>query len=79
MLRMASVGIRQAKTHLSELIRRVSTGEEIVILRGREPVARPVPSRAPERRRLGVDSGSFTVPDDLDEPLPADVLETFER
>jgi prevent-host-death family protein len=36
---MATVTIHEAKTNLSELIRRVEAGEEIVIARGDKPVA----------------------------------------
>lgn len=76
---MATVGIHHAKTHLSELLRRVATGEEILIVRGREPVARLVPaSPGSAARRLGVDKGVYEVPDDFDAPLPLDVLASFE-
>lgn len=76
---MAEVGIHEAKTNLSRLLRRVAAGEEIVIRRGREPVARLVPVDAPRPRRLGADRGVFTVPDDFDAPLPAEILAEFER
>ena len=36
------VNIYDAKTHLSELVDRASAGEEIIIARGHEPVARLV-------------------------------------
>lgn len=36
---MPTVTIHQAKTNLSELLRRVEAGEEIVIARGAKPVA----------------------------------------
>ena len=38
-----TVKIGEAKTHLSELLARVEAGEEFVIARGQEPVARLVP------------------------------------
>jgi prevent-host-death family protein len=77
---MTNVGIHQAKTHLSELLRRVATGEEIVIMRGQEPVARLVPVRPlADRRQLGTDEGLYEVPDDFDAPLPDDILATFQR
>lgn len=74
---MTTVGIHEAKTHLSALLRRVASGEEIVIMRGREPVARLVPASPIDGRRLGADRGAFVVPDDFDDPLPAEVLERF--
>lgn len=36
--------MHEAKTQLSRLLRRVEAGEEILIRRGREPVARLVPA-----------------------------------
>jgi prevent-host-death family protein len=37
---MRQVGVREARTNSSELLRRVAAGEEILIVRGREPVAK---------------------------------------
>jgi prevent-host-death family protein len=76
---MSSVNVHQAKTHLSELLRRVASGEEIVISNAGKPVARLVPIGGANKRRLGTDQGAFKVPDDFDEALPADVLAEFER
>ena len=77
---VTTVGIHQAKTHFSELIRRVATGEEILIMRGQVPVARLVPALpAAGRRKLGTDTGLYTIPDDFDAPLPDDVLASFHR
>jgi len=77
---VTAVGIHQAKTHLSELLRRVATGEEILIMRGRVPVARLVPAGPPAgRRKLGMDVGLYIVPDGFDAPLPDDVQAAFHR
>jgi len=75
---VADVGVHEAKTNLSHLLRRVAEGEEIVIRRGREPVARLVPM-GPPLRRTGQLRGILTVPEDFDSPLPESVLEEFER
>ena len=72
------VNVHEAKTHLSRLLARVERGEEIVIARSGRPVARLVRYDEP-RRTLGRDAGLFEVPDDFDEPLPADVLRAFEE
>lgn len=74
-----SVGVHEAKTHLSRLLERVSAGEEIAITRRGEEVARLVPPPVAVTRRFGVDRGRFTVLDDFDAPLPDDVLDAFER
>lgn len=73
------VSIHEAKTHLSRLLSRVASGEEIVISRAGKPIARLVPIHAAMKRQLGRDQGLFTVPDDFDQPLPDDVLAPFER
>ncbi|CAN5123635.1 type II toxin-antitoxin system prevent-host-death family antitoxin [soil metagenome] len=75
---MSTVNIHEAKTHLSRLLRRVAAGEEIVIARAGDPIARLVPLRPSGRRELGRDRGAFTVPEDFDEPLPPEIIEAFE-
>lgn len=74
-----TVGVHEAKTHLSRLLERVAAGEEIEIARRGEVIARLVPAKRRGARRLGVDAGRFVVPDDFDAPLPDDVLASFER
>ena len=39
----ASVGLFEAKTHLSELVTRAEQGEEVIITRHNKPVAKIVP------------------------------------
>ena len=73
------VGVHEAKTRLSELLRLVDSGQEVEIARGGDLVAKLVPFHPRETRRLGLDQGVYTVPDDFDAPLPDDVLENFHR
>ena len=75
---MVSIGVHEAKTNLSKLLRRVSAGEEIVITRSGEPIAKLVPATADRERIFGIDAGLYEVPDDFDEPLPEDLLAAFE-
>jgi prevent-host-death family protein len=75
---MTSVGIHEAKTNLSKLLRRVSVGEEIIITRSGEPIAKIVPIESAHKRRFGVDAGRYEVPDDFNEPLPEELLAAFE-
>lgn len=42
---MESVGLFEAKTHLSELVARAEQGEEVIITRHNKPVAKLVPIR----------------------------------
>jgi prevent-host-death family protein len=43
---MESIGLFEAKTHLSELVARAEKGEEVIITRHNRPVARIVPCAA---------------------------------
>ena len=45
---METVGLFEAKTHLSELIARAERGEEVIITRHNKPVAKLVPMPASE-------------------------------
>lgn len=73
-----TVNVHEAKTQLSKLLERVDRGEEVVICRAGEPVARLVPVRT-ARRVLGGDKGRVRIARDFDAPLPADVQADFER
>jgi len=77
---MDPINLYQAKAKLSELVDRAAAGEEIVIARHGRPVARLVAYklRGRKRRKLGLLAGKWNVPDDFDDPLPADVLDAFE-
>jgi prevent-host-death family protein len=76
---MSTVTIHVAKTHLSRLIERVSAGEEIVILKGKTPVARLTGiAREASKRKFGAYRGEFEVPDSFFEPLPEAELQAFE-
>ena len=75
----ATVNIHHAKTHFSKLIERVRLGEEIVIAKAGEPVARLVPEPRPgQRRKLGTAKGEIWISENFDQPLPDDLLNMFE-
>ena len=72
------INIHQAKTHFSKLLERVALGEEVVIAKAGQPVARLVRfEAAPSSRAVGTAKGRFTVPDDFDEHLPPEMLDHF--
>ena len=79
-MRMQTVNIRAAKTHLSRLIEQAAAGEEIIIAKAGVPMAKLVPLDRPRAKRvLGLLTGRFEVPDDFDAPLPEEVLRSFEE
>ena len=74
---MRQVTVREAKTHLSRLLREIAGGQDVVITRWGRPVARLVPIQEGPPV-FGVDEGRFVVPDDFDEPLHEDLVRAFE-
>lgn len=64
--------IHAAKTHLSRLVERARRGEDVVIARGAQPVARLVAIDAPApKRQFGAMRGRARVTDAFFEPLPS--------
>ena len=68
---MAIVTIHQAKTHFSKLIQRALAGEEIIVAKGKEPVAKIVPiPEAQKTRTLGGAKGIVKdISSDCDDSL----------
>ncbi|MSP60281.1 MAG: type II toxin-antitoxin system prevent-host-death family antitoxin [Myxococcales bacterium] len=52
---MKTVTIHEAKTHLSRLLAGLADGEEVVVCKGSQPIARIVPLRPDSVRRPKVD------------------------
>lgn len=75
---MHVVNVRQAKTELSKLLARVEAGEDVVIARRGEPVARLLACKAKAQRRPDVLKGKIQVPDSFFDPLPEEELAAWE-
>lgn len=73
---MSQVNVHEAKTHLSQLLKRARAGEEIVIAKGGKPYARLVALEAPRPRKPGLLKGR--VDDAFFEPLPKRELRPWE-
>lgn len=66
-----SIAIGEAKTNLSKLIERAESGEEVIIRRGRKPVAKIVRYSEPERPDVfGSLKGQIRIGEDFDDPIP---------
>ena len=59
----------EAKTQLSQLLKRAQRGEDIVIAQAGVPAVRLVPVRGSVTSRLGLAKGAFEVPDDFNDTL----------
>ncbi len=76
---METVTIHVAKTTLSQLLLRVEAGEEIVLARGKEPVAKLIPYQAhAARRQFGALRGVVSLGPEFFDPLPEEVLAAWE-
>jgi prevent-host-death family protein len=70
------VNTHEAKTNLSRLLDKVAKGEEVIIARSGTPIAKLVPYKEREPRRLGGWKGQIRIAPDFDE-LPEDLLASF--
>jgi len=76
---MDTVTIHAAKTNLSKLLARVEAGEEIVLARGDQPIARLVPYLQPKANRVsGAFRGQISLGPAFFEPLPEEDLALWE-
>lgn len=57
----AAVGVHEAKTHLSDLLRRVEAGETVTITRRGEPVAELRPPTPSGPRPVGTLQGTWGI------------------
>lgn len=76
---MPTYNMHDAKTHLSRLAEKAARGEEVVIARNGQPLAKLVPigeQRPP--RKLGLWRGQVSIGEDFDDPLPWEIQRYFE-
>ena len=77
---MLQLNIHEAKTHLSRYLSALEQGETIVLCKRNVPIAeiRPLPKPRTQPRPIGLaaDRG-FALPPEFFDPLPAELLATF--
>jgi prevent-host-death family protein len=77
-MKTLKVTVHQAKTELSRLIREAAKGNEVVISRGKTPVARLVAiAAASSPRQPGSLEGKFTILPSFYEPMNAEELKSW--
>jgi prevent-host-death family protein len=76
---MSTVTIHEAKTNLSKLLRKVAAGEEVIIARGKKPVARLVGlGEVKGKRQPGSLKETLRVGPEFFDPLPQNELSRWE-
>jgi len=75
---MPVVNVHEAKTHLSRLLAQVEDGDEVVIARNGNPVARLVRVRERGKRQFGSMKGRIKLGEGFFDPLPEEELAAWE-
>ena len=75
-----NVSVEEIKRDPESVLHRVLDGETLVITERDEPVAEIRPIESVRRPRpFGLAAGTFVVPDDCDDPLPEEILRSFQE
>lgn len=74
------LNMHEAKTRLSEVVAGLKAGDRVVLCRRNRPVAeiRPLAPVTVEPRPIGLGKGLVAIPSSFFEPLPEEVLGSFE-
>jgi antitoxin (DNA-binding transcriptional repressor) of toxin-antitoxin stability system len=77
---MQVVSMHQAKSTLSQLVKRASSGETILLGAYGKIEAKLTAATTAETpgKRIGLLAGKLTIPDDFDAPLPEALQKAFE-
>ena len=77
---MIRLNIHEAKTHLSKYLDELAKGEIIILCKRNIPIAeiRPIHPPREDHRPLGLARGEFEVTPEFFEPLPDDILASFD-
>ena len=77
---MIKVNIHEAKTHFSQILNRVGSGEDVIIAKAGKPIARIVPiKKEVKKRKPGSAKGRVIIKDSFFDPLPENILIEFEQ
>ena len=65
---------------MSRYLDRLAQGETIVLCKRNIPIAeiRPIPPDIKTERPIGLAKGEFSIPEEFFEPLPSDIIDSFE-
>ena len=76
---MARYTVHEAKSILSQLLKKTCQGEEVIIMRDGEPIAELIPYRRPKRKkiRLGTGAGQVEYTKGWDKAMTDEEIEAF--
>ncbi len=73
-----TLNAQDVEAQLSKLLERVAAGEEVIVTKAGEPIAKLVPIKKKQKRTPGGAEG-LRVPPEFFEPLPKDIMRYFEE
>lgn len=78
---MEVISMHQAKSNLSQLVKRAASGETIFIGAYGKPAVKLIPANdePTPKKRLGLLAGKLHIPEDFDAPLTDDIVTEFEK
>jgi len=81
-LTMINLNINEIKTHFSSYIAKVSSGETVIVCKRNVPIAeiKPIVALPNKKRPIGLagkEYPDFQIGDAFFEPLPEDIIATF--
>ena len=74
---MTTLSILKIPEQFPGLLSMVESGEEIILEKSGESVAKIVPWGKKGKRKLGLEKGKIWMSDDFTDPLPQNILEEF--
>lgn len=74
---MASMSILEIEKQFPQIIHKVEAGEEIILEKSGQPIARIIPIKKRGERILGREKGKIWMSDDFTAPLPHEMLKEF--
>jgi antitoxin (DNA-binding transcriptional repressor) of toxin-antitoxin stability system len=74
---MSTITVEQLQNDPLAILERVEAGESVVVTRADRPVAEFRPPPTSGKRPYALAAGEFVVPDDINDPLPPDLLRAF--
>ena len=74
---MTALNILEINEQFPQILSKVEAGEEIILEKSGEPIAKIIPLGKKRKRELGRERGKIWMSDDFTGPLPKEILEEF--